>query len=689
MSQNQQDPPEPATFQAVEMTAFKPTPTTAAPKVPKQHRALKALMLKPALLPIVAIALGLLLWFVWAFRYTELRVTPPEASLSLDSFLYLQLDDGVLIQAGHYQGHLSAVGYETLKINLDINKTNSSLTFKLSELPGEIMLISEPKGATVTAINNIAEPGQTPVIVKLPAGNQKLLVSLARYKTQAVEIAVIGRGEKQSIHVILQPNWADIEINSTPPGATVWSDNENLGTTPGVFPVIAGIRTLKIAHLGYKTFTTALSIEAQAKQTLPMINLILADSKVALISSPADASVLIDNAYIGQTPLTAELATNKKYRLILQKPGYKPHEQSLQTTPETAKIQITLQPIIGEIFIEVTPPGASVLIDGVIQGQGNRVLKLPYKEHRLTFRHAGYADYAITTTPKPGFPEKLSIKLLTLADAKLARLPGTYQNNIKQTFQLVQSGLVRMGSSRNELGFQRDQARRDVTLAKVFYLGTKEVSNAEYRLFEPGHSSGLSGRVDLNLDNHPVVRVSWLQAARYCNWRSTKEGLTKAYIIHKEGAVSFVPTADGYRLPTEAEWAWAARQPKKNPAALRFPWGNLTRPRHLVGNFGTPTATTFIPRSYKDGYLGTAPSGSFPANPLGIFDLAGNVAEWSHDYYHFQPKSSWAGPEAGNYRVIRGSSWLHAQQQELRMAYRRYGNAGTEDVGFRLARTPQ
>lgn len=688
MSQNQQDPSKPGTFQAVEVTSFKPTPT-AVLETPKQHRALRALALKPILLPVVTITLGLLLWLVWTFRYTELRVIPPEAALELDSFLYLQLNDGVLTQTGPYQGYLSAPGYETLKIDLDTDKTNGPLTFKLNELPGEIMLLSEPKGATVTTINNVAKLGQTPVMVKLPAGDQRLLVSLTRYQPQTIEIAVVGRGEKQSARVILQPNWADIEISSVPPGATVWSDNENLGTTPGVFPVAAGIKTLKIAYPGYKVFTKVLLTEAQTKQTLPMINLVPADSKLELISDPAGASVLIDNTYIGQTPLTAELTTDQEHRLILQKPGYEPHEQSFRTTLRTAKAHIKLQPIMAEIIINITPPGATVLIDDVVQGQGNMVLKLPYKVHKLTFRHAGYADHVITTTPKPGLSEKIRIKLLTIADAKLTSLPSTYQNHMKQTFRLIRPGVVRMGSDRNELGFQRDQARRDVTLEKAFYLGVKEVSNAEYRLFKPDHSSGLSGRADLNLDNHSVVWVSWLQAARYCNWLSAKEGLIKAYDISKEDAVILIPKADGYRLPTEAEWAWAARQPEQTLVALRFPWGNLTTARRIVGNFGTPTNTTFIPRTYKDGYLGTAPSGSFPANPLGIFDLAGNVAEWSHDYYHFQPEPLPTGPATGSYRVIRGSSWLHTQQQELRMAHRRYGNAGAEDVGFRLARTPQ
>jgi len=95
-----------------------------------------------------------------------------------------------------------------------------------------------------------------------------------------------------------------------------------------------------------------------------------------------------------------------------------------------------------------------------------------------------------------------------------------------------------------------------------------------------------------------------------------------------------------------------------------------------------------------DGFAATAPVGSFAANPLGFFDLGGNVAEWTHDLYTVQPGGSAAAMDplasgAGTLRVIRGSSWQHSGVTELRLAFRDYGDGRRNDLGFRIARYAQ
>ena len=93
-----------------------------------------------------------------------------------------------------------------------------------------------------------------------------------------------------------------------------------------------------------------------------------------------------------------------------------------------------------------------------------------------------------------------------------------------------------------------------------FYIGKKGVSNAEYKKFNPHHHSGIVQGLSLDGDRHPVVNVSWDDAARYCNWLSEQNGLTPVY-IEKVGGVMLAkrPLSNAYRLPTEAEWVWASR----------------------------------------------------------------------------------------------------------------------------------
>ena len=153
----------------------------------------------------------------------------------------------------------------------------------------------------------------------------------------------------------------------------------------------------------------------------------------------------------------------------------------------------------------------------------------------------------------------------------------------------------------------------------------------------------------------------------------------------------------GYRLPTEAEWAWATRY-DGGETALKYPWGDSLPVAAGSGNYADASALGFLPGAlpdYHDKFPVTSPVDSFEPNARGLYNLSGNVAEWAHDPYAIRLGGSSKverdplGPAEGDHHVIRGSSWMHSTVTELRLTFRDYGSDARPDLGFRVARYSQ
>ena len=477
-------------------------------------------------------------------------------------------------------------------------------------------------------------------------------------------------------------------------------DGELQGVTPLVTEVMAGEHAIELSLQKYKT--SSMQQEITAGTTLPLEDIVLtpADGELTVNSEPTAATISVAGVFYGTTPATLSLPSGQQHRVRLTKPGYQTIEEAVQLEPEESRqLAVTLPPEYGIVFVSTRPADASLMIDGKPSGEATRRLRLTTRPHALAFSKPGYVSQQVTVTPRSGVSKHIDVTLKTQsqerADRKAASTPAIRSTAAGQRLLFIKAaGSFRMGASRREAGRRANESPRLVQLSRPFYLSEKEVTNAEYRRFQPAHQSGQAEGAPLDADTLPVVNISWEDAARYCNWLSKQDGLAPAY-REANGKLQLVtPVTSGYRLPTEAEWAYVARQLDRQEAA-RYPWTGQYPPAQVVGNFAdasiADTLASTVP-GYNDGYRVAAPVGSFPVQPGGFYDLGGNVAEWINDYYAVYPAMAEtlvtdpAGPENGDHHVVRDSSWRQGGIAELRLSYRDYSREPRPDLGFRIAR---
>ncbi len=257
--------------------------------------------------------------------------------------------------------------------------------------------------------------------------------------------------------------------------------------------------------------------------------------------------------------------------------------------------------------------------------------------------------------------------------------------SVPDGFVLITGGSFLMGSPDTENWRVDDETQHNVTVGS-FYMDPYETTQADYERLTGEKPSTFTGS-DLPLEN-----ITWLDAVRYANARSAEAGLTPAYTLTADG-VTWDRSADGYRLPTEAEWEYACRAGTLTPfntekslsAAEANFYGHY--PYEIEENYFNNSVLEARPGEYRQK---TVAVGSFKANAWGLYDMHGNVNEWCWDIYGAYDTGNAedpTGPVSGTRHVYRGGGW-NDFAKNMRSAYRA---AGQEDMhsynlGVRLVR---
>ncbi len=323
-------------------------------------------------------------------------------------------------------------------------------------------------------------------------------------------------------------------------------------------------------------------------------------------------------------------------------------------------------------------------------------------------------------------PMAAALLFLAVAAATPPQLPRVATRRPTPGMVHVPAGTFEMGDHQG--GGQSDEAPVHPVVLDAFDIDAHEVSNEEYAgylntalnqspprvtvdaagvVYQVGgagyalcdttwsysYSSitwdGSTFGVTVGREDHPMLAVSWYGACAYANQRSHDAGLSTCY---DESTWDCDYAADGYRLPTEAEWEYAARGGEHGPY-YEYPWGvTIDGSQANYWDSGDPFERGAVPWTAPVGYYdgNQTPPGVDMANGYGLYDTSGNVWEWCGDwysstYYSGSPSDNPSGPSSGSERVIRGASW-HNTPLYLRSANRSRNVPTTRNIfiGFRV-----
>ena len=453
-------------------------------------------------------------------------------------------------------------------------------------------------------------------------------------------------------------NFYALTVN--PKNAVVTIDgNQQTVSTDGEYSAMLpyGSHTYKVEAGGYISKSGSFTISS-SDMTPINVSLVSAMATVSVTCPTPAVSLYVDKKSVGMIPWTGSLKEGM-HLIEVKKEGYRSQQRTINLSQQQ-KLDVAFNELVaiqGNLSVNYKPFGADVYIDGKKIGQSPRVFNgLLVGNHKVEIKKDGYGTDSKTVNILEGQTATLAGVLTTntkVSTNTASSLSGNtitipVKNGISIDMVRVEAGTFTMGAT-PEMEYPEDDEKpaHQITLTNDYYIGKYEVTQALWQAVMGSNPSNFKG------DDLPVETVSWDDCQKF---------------IIKLNRI----TGKKFRLPTEAEWEYAARGGKKSSGYQYSGSNNLSDVAWYTDNSGSKTHAV----------------GSKQANELGIYDMTGNVWEWCQDWYGRYDSSSQVNPtgaNSGSYRVYRGGSWSFTARG-CRSSYRFNYSPGYRNynLGFRL-----